>query len=199
MLYKPKLYSCKGKVVIMPKDGRIWHGMIKLGYNLVSVYPNSGVMWENKGGTIIFRGKCTIGNDTYLSFGENTVVDFGDDFRNRAGAKIISYRGIKFGQCTSMGWGVLCMDTNFHSLYDIVTKEFKASSGFIEIGDYNWFGAQCKIMHSTITPERCIWGMGTIVTRGCVKKSYCLMGGSPVRILSENVMRFIGEEQDKKY
>lgn len=27
------------------------------------------------------------------------------------------------------------------------------------------------------------------IVRGCVKKSYCVMGGSPVRVLSENVMR----------
>ena len=59
----------------------------------------------------------------------------------------------------------------------------------ILLSDYNRFATGCKVMHSVTTPERCIWGMGTTVTRGCVKKSYCLMGGSPVRILRENVMR----------
>ena len=107
ILYKPKLYRCKGKVIIAPKDGVIRPGMIKLGFNNVSVYPNSGIVWENLGGTIIFRGKCRIGNDTYLSFGEKTTVDFGDDFRNAAGAKIISYRGIKFGQIPVWA-GVFC-------------------------------------------------------------------------------------------
>ena len=128
MLYKPKLYSCKGKIILKPKDGKISHAMINLGFNRVSVYPNSGIVWENHGGTIIFRGKCNIGNDTYLSFGEKTVVDFGDDFGNAAGAKIVSYRGIKFGQSTRLGWGVLCMDTNFHPLYDMKTKTFKPAS-----------------------------------------------------------------------
>ena len=74
------------------------------------------------------------------------------------------------------------------------TQTFKSASGPIEIGDFNWFGTQCKIMHSVITPERCIWGMGIVVTRGCVKKSYCVMGGSPVRVLAENVMRIIGQD-----
>lgn len=44
-----------------------------------------------------------------------------------------------------------------------------------------------KVMHSVTTPEHCTWGMGTIITRVCVKKPYCLMGGSPVQVLREHV------------
>ena len=75
-------------------------------------------------------------------------------------------------------------------------KKFKKASGKIHIGDFNWFGTECKIMHSVETPERCIFGMGTIVTRGCCAQSYCVMGGSPVRVLSQNVMRIIGQDQE---
>ena len=81
------------------------------------------------------------------------------------------------------------MDTNFHPLYDMVKNKYKKASGKIEIGDFNWFGTQCKIMHSVTTPERCIFGMGTTITRNSEMKSYCVMGGSPVKVLTENVMR----------
>jgi len=168
--------------------------MIRLGYRNVSIYPNTGITYENNGGTVIFKGKCKIGNSSCLSIGEKSTVEFGDDFVNEAGARIISYRGIRFGKCTRFGWGSLCMDTNFHPLFDLVKNRFKKASGPIEIGDYNWFGTECKIMHSVVTPERCIFGMGTIVSRGCEMKSYCVMGGSPVRILSQNVMRKYGED-----
>ena len=73
-------------------------------------------------------------------------------------------------------------------------KKFKRASGPIEIGDCNWFGTECKIMHSVTTPERCIFGMGTIVTRGSEMKSYCVMGGNPVRVLSQNVIRDYNHE-----
>lgn len=188
-LYKPHLLSCKGKIIIEPSDGVIRTGMIKLGFPSVSIYPSNGITWENLGGAICFRGTCSIGSDSYLSFGSNTTVEFGDDFLSSAAAKIISRRGIKFGKGTRLGWEVLCMDTNFHPLYDMIKKTYKRASGPIEIGDYNWFGTQCKIMHSTVTPERCIFGMGSVVTRGCEKKSYCVMGGSPVKVLTENVLR----------
>lgn len=189
VLYKPHLMTCKGKVVIEPVDGRIHHGMVRMGFPVVSLYHDNGITWENKGGTVVFRGSCTIGNDCYLSFGPKTNVDFGHGFAARASFRLASYVSMIFKRYTRFGWDCLCMDTNFHPIYDTQTKEYKPISGAIEIGEYNWFGTGCRIMHSVVTPERCIFGMNTMVTRGCIKKSYCVMGGSPVRILSENVMR----------
>ena len=187
LLYKPKLLKMKGNVKI--GGGKINTGMIKLGFRTCSIYPNHGITWENHGGTVLFQGTCHIGNDSYLTFGEKTTVTFGDDFKNTASLKLVSYRSIVFGRSTRLGWGVLVMDTNFHPLYDMDRQVYKRASGPIAIGDYNWFGTQCKIMHSVKTPERCIFGMNTVVTRNCEMKSYCVMGGSPVRILSEHVMR----------
>ena len=189
LLYKPHLLSCKGSISICPEEGGVFPGMIKLGFRKVSIYPNNGFLWENKGGKIVFKGRCDIGNDCYLSFGPKTNVEFGDGFCMTAGGKLVSYRGVKFGKGVSFGWEVLCTDTNIHPLYDIINKQYLKASGQIIIGDYNWFGAQCKIMHSTVTPEHCIFGMGSVVTRGCEKKSYCVMGGNPVRVLTENVIR----------
>lgn len=195
LLYKPKLLRLGGKVKISADN--IVFGMVRLGFRTCSVYANNGITWENNGGTVVFDGTCNIGNDSYLSFGEKTKVFFGNDFKNTAGLKLISYKGIRFGEKARLGWGVLVMDTNFHPLYDMEKKVYKRASGEIVIGDYNWGGTQCKIMHSTNTPERCIFGMGTIVTRNCEKKSYCVMGGSPVKILTENVMRDYGNDFEK--
>lgn len=197
VLYKPHLVRLKGTVLLEPADGRIGHAMVQMGFHIVNVYPNNGITWENKGGTVVFRGHVIIGNDSYLSFGPKTTVAFGDDFVSTAGLKIVSTRGVSFGIHARVGWGSLVMDTNFHPLYDMTKKEYMGASGPIEIGDYNWFGTGCKIMHSVTTPERCIFGMGTIVTRGCPKKSYCVMGGSPVRVLRENVMRVIGHDYEE--
>lgn len=186
-LRKAELKKMKGKIII--NSDEIKSGMITMGFREVSVYPNSGVMWENNGGTIIFNGNCMIGNASFLSFGKNTQVEFGKDFRNTAALRLVSYHGIKFGDYARLGWESVIMDTNFHPIYDMERKKFRKAGGPITIGDYNWFGTGCKIMHSVNTPERCIFGMGTIVTRNCEMKSYCIMGGSPVKILSENVMR----------
>lgn len=187
LLYKPHFLALKGKITI--DSPKITTGMIRLGFHEVSIYPNNGITLELKGKEIIFKGKCSIGNDSYISTGAQSIVEFGKDFRSNAGVKIVSYRGIKFGEGCRFGWSVLVMDTNFHPLYDMKQKKYKQASGRIEIGDYNWFSTQCKIMHSVTTPHRCIFGMGTTVTRNCEMKPYCVMGGNPVRIISENTMR----------
>lgn len=186
IFYKPKLISCKGRIEI---SCPVRFGLCQMGFHTCSIYPNSGVTWENNGGLLEIKGKVIIGNDSYISIGKKGKIIFENDFRNTAGLKVVSYKSISFGKGTRLGWGVTVMDTNFHPLYDMEKHIYKSASGPIVIGDYNWFGTQCKIMHSTITPERCIFGMNSIITRGCVKESYCVMGGNPLKILTRNVMR----------
>lgn len=186
LLYKPRFRKTRGSITI---NSKINFGMIRMGFDNVGVYPSTGISWENNGGKIIFNGKTFIGNSSFLAFGPNTEVIFGEDFVASAALKLISWRGITFGSHTSIGWDCLFMDTSFHPLYDMVNNKYKPASGKINIGAYNWFATKCIVTPFTVTPERCIFGMNTLITKTCVKESYCVMGGSPVRILSRNVMR----------
>lgn len=186
-IYKADFLCMKGKVII--DSPIIKTGMIQMGFREASIYPNTGIMWENKGGTVVFHGTCMIGNASYLSIGPKAIVEISDDFRNTAALRLVSVTQITFGKSTRIGWDTIIMDSNFHPLYNMEKKQYTKSNGPIHIGDYNWFGTGCKVMHSVNTPERCIFGMGTTVTRGCPAKPYCIMGGSPIRILKENVMR----------
>lgn len=170
--------------------------MIQLGQHMVSIYPNNGIVWDQHGGEVIFHGVCQIGGDSAVSFGKNTVVEFGDLFCASASWKCVSYRGIVFGDRTRFGWNTMIMDTNFHSLYDMKAKKFACASGKIVIGHDNWFSTDCRVLHSTVTPEHCVFAMGSIVTPKSQMDSYCLMGGSPVRILKRDVMRIFGKNAD---
>ena len=64
-VYKADLVCTRGKVVI--DCPTIKTGMITMGYRDTSIYANNGIMWENKGGTVVFKGICRIGNDSYIS------------------------------------------------------------------------------------------------------------------------------------
>lgn len=183
-----------GKIII--DSPHIKPGMIKLGYRMVGVYPDNGITWENIGSTVIFHGRANIGSDSYLSFGTNSVVEFGDDFMCSASLKLVSAKGLKFGKSVRIGWDNIIMDTNFHPLYNMNTNKFEPASGAIEIGDFNWFATGCRVMHSVKTPERCIFGMNSIITKGSMMKSYCVMAGNPVHIIKENVVRKLGEDKE---
>lgn len=67
LLYKPKLLKMKGNIKI--EKCKIKFGMIRLGFPTVSLYPNTGIVYENHGGTIVFNGKCAIGNNSAISIG----------------------------------------------------------------------------------------------------------------------------------
>ncbi len=192
LLYKPKFICLKGRVVI--DNPNIKYGMIRLGFRNVSVFPNSGITWQNSGGIITFKGKCSIGNNSFISIGKTGNITLGDDFLGNTSLKLISYRSITFGKRTRMGWENLVMDTNFHPLKKLETGEKKKASGPIEIGDYNWFANKCIIMHSVKTPERCLFGLNSVITRGGSFESYCLHGGNPLRVLARGIYRDLEDD-----
>lgn len=196
LVYKMKKLSQKGKIVI--ESDVIKTGMIQLGFPRASTYPNTGITWRNKG-KVVFRGSCTIPNDCFVIVGKQATLTFGDDFNANAGLKLVSNCKITFGNHARLGWGTVIMDTNFHPLYDMEKQKFKKAFSPIEIGDYNWFGLQCFIMHGVRTPERCIFGARSVVTRGGQYESYCVHGGSPIRVLTRNVMRDYNNDQIKDY
>lgn len=172
--------------------------MIRLGFFGGRMYPDNGIQIFNQG-TIIFKGGCRIGNNSYLLTGPDGKIIFGDDFMVSATTKIIAFCQIDFGKHTRLGWDCIVMDTNFHPLYDMEKERFKAAYGPIKIGDFNWFGTQSLIMHSVETPERCIFGARSVVTRGGKYEPYCVHGGSPIRVLSRNIMRVYGKDKIDKY
>lgn len=151
------------------------------------------------GGVIVFKGTCEIGNNSFICQGKDSTIIFGEDFLASTSLKLISFKNVEFGNHVRMGFDCFVMDTNFHPLYDMQKQKFKRAYGPIKVGDNNWFGTQCKIMHSVTTPKRCIFGMGSIVTRGCDFESYAVHGGSPLRVLSRNVKRIIGKDKILDY
>lgn len=59
LLYKPKLLKLKGTIKIKQED-KIGFGMIRLGFPEVSLYPNTGIVFENYGGTIVFKDNVVL-------------------------------------------------------------------------------------------------------------------------------------------
>lgn len=64
-IYSPIYVSKSGNIKI---ESPIRKGMIHLGRYSCPMY-NKGIKWENKG-TIIFKGSCHIGNESFISVGK---------------------------------------------------------------------------------------------------------------------------------
>lgn len=195
MLHNAYFDDMKGKIIIDCEH--IYRGMIQIGYWGVSLFPSKyGIVWQNHGGTVIFKGECRIGAGSVISVNKRATLEFGDDFRNTAILKIVASRTIKFGHSCRLGWNILVLDTNMHPLKDLNTNKKGKCGANITIGDYNWFGTNCIILPGVETPERVICGLGTVVTRNVNWESYCLYGGSPIKKLRDNVYRDLNDDKD---
>ena len=73
LFYKPCFNELKGKFIIDCEKVKM--GMIQLGALQCSLYPNSGIVFENHGGIVVFKGICVIGNASAISVGENGYLE----------------------------------------------------------------------------------------------------------------------------
>lgn len=162
--------------------------MVRLGFNMVSIYPKHGIMIENKG-KIIFHGHCSIGNDSYLSVARRSVVSFGNKFTATASFKLASFEGITFGKSVSVGWNTLFIDTDFHRLTREDGKPVKAY-GKIKIGNNVWFGNNCIVLKNALVPEYVTVAAGTMISQPLdIPKKTIIGSSNEVKILKKGIWR----------
>lgn len=183
-LYKPHLLKCKGNISI---EGKISTGMIQLGRYTVSLYPNSGITFENHGGKIIFKGKCHIGNNSAISIGPKGNVIIGNNFVATASLKLTSYYHIEFKENVLCGWDCLFLDTDFHQLTTIKTPQLPKPYGKISIGDNCWFSLKCTIMKGTNLAENNVVAANSLLNKDYANITYCLLAGQPAKVKKKDI------------
>lgn len=183
LLYKPKFRRMRGKIVI---KGPITPGMIQLGFNQVSIYPNSGIMWENSG-SVIFEGHAAIGNNSNITTSKNGILTFGSGFRCTTSLKLVCYNRVTFGNDVLIGWDCLISDTDFHSLHldnGGKTKGF----GEISIGNNNWFAMQCLVLKGSKTPNYCTLAARTMINKDFTNEGErILLSGQPAKVSKRDI------------
>lgn len=187
-LYKPRLFKCRGSIELRVLGGGVKTGMIRLGVNRVSIYPNNGFKYENHGGHIVFDGGCCIGNNSSISVGDKASLIFGDCFDATTSLKIVAYNEIQFGSHNLIGWDCLFMDTDLHRLTNMngtMSKGF----GTIQIGNNNWFACNCVVTKNTKTPDYCSVSLGSHVHGDISKLGERILIGNErtVEVLKEGV------------
>lgn len=186
ILYKPKLLKCKGKIQIL---GNVKTGMIQLGKYTVSLYPNSGIVFENHGGSIIFNGKCNIGNNSAISIGEKGELIIGDSFSATTSLKLVAYHSIEFKKNVLCGWDCLFMDTDFHQITFTDSNSLPKAYDKISIGENCWFALKCTVMKGTVLANNNIIAANSLLNKDYLDTSYCLLAGQPATIKKRNIYR----------
>lgn len=169
LLYKADIRNNSGKFII---TGPVRFGMIRLGVKAVSLFPNNGIMIENRG-TIIFSGKTNIGNNSAISLGNAGILKFGDHFIATTGLKLACYHSISFDRNVLIGWNVQIVDTDFHALRNV--NSGGKGYGAIKIGHDVWIANGCKIYKNVSIPDSCVVGADTILHNAVACPPYCLI------------------------
>ena len=149
--------------------------MVFLGFPYAPIYPNSGIMFQNLGGTIVFKGSCNIGSNSGLSIGEKGTCVFGSRFFSTASLKLLCFNCIEFGENARVGWDCMIMDTDFHKLSKL-SGGYSKGIGSISIGSNNWIGNGCLIMKRTKTPNYCTVQARTILDKALDVPEYSIIG-----------------------
>lgn len=195
-LRKPKLLTLKGKVIVQNGRGGVKPGMIRLGVFGVSIYPSRGIMFQNSG-TIVFKGRCSIGNDSYISVGKSGTLVFGDGYTATTSLKVACYDTIEFGKNVSCGWECVFMDTDFHRMKYLDGRESPKAYGPIRIGDGCWFGFRSIVQKNTVLPNRT-----TVASNSLVNKRYdipeaSIIAGQPAKLVKTGIYRDMKDDMIK--
>ena len=192
LLYKPKILSNNGKYEII---GKIRFGMIRLGFPNVSIFPNNGITLENRG-VVIFGGRCRLGNDSAISVGSKGYLSIGNDVFSSCGLKLVCYHKIDIGNMVRIGWNIICMDTDFHSMKSVDGGNKSKGYGSITISDHTWIASFCKIYKHTFVPEWCTVSSNTILKQIVEAPPYSVIY-NPIQIDSKYIARYRDPYDDR--
>lgn len=160
LLYKPRFVNNSGTIRI---NGEVKFGMVKLGINTVSIFPNNGIIIENRG-HIEFNGTTTVGNNSAITLRKGARLEFGNKFVASTGLRLVCYDSVTFEDNVRIGWNCQIIDTDFHTIKSADTnKEAAKSYGPIRIGHDVWVANGCKLYKNVSIPHSSVVGADTII------------------------------------
>ena len=192
VLYKPKLKAMKGKVIF---EGKPKMGQVQLGRHIVSLYTNTGFIYENHGGTIIFRGECVMGGGSAVSVGEYGTLDIGNRFVVTAFMRLVAYNSIKIGEKCRFAWETIVMDTDLHKLKK-VKGGYSRGVGKIVLGDGCWVATRCMLQKGTVLPNHTTVQAYSVVNRDFSDIPECSIIGtsSEIKVKTTGLYRDIDDD-----
>ncbi|MDQ5929436.1 MAG: hypothetical protein QG594_1215, partial [Bacteroidota bacterium] len=135
-------------------------------------------------------GSVHFGKDYLVFIGFNSYCEIGDMFAFGSRGKLLCYEKIVFGEYVRVGFESQIIDSNFHPIIDLKTREIAPLTTPIHIGSYNWVGNRSSIMQKTITPDYCMIASNSLCNKDYSKHgNNILIGGIPAKIIRTGISR----------
>lgn len=190
---KVQLASLTGKIIL--EDNALAFRSIKLGVRIIGVYPSTLRSVLENYGTIIFKGKASIGGGFGISVNKNGVLVLGEDFLASSSMKLVCISRVSFGKHARIGWESIIVDSDFHDLIDEKTDNLSVRTSEVILGDSNWLGMRTMILKGTRTPNYCIIGASSLVRSDFTQYGEkILLAGNPAKFIRDKIYREISKE-----
>lgn len=186
-------YDLSGTILI---EGNITTGLIRFGF-----FGEDTQMWNNDKtllyikGKVLFKGSARFGVGLTIRVEKEGVLDIGKDVMVSNNSKIICYEKISIGEHSRIAWETQIIDTSFHFIKDVNTGTISQLNSKIIIGKNNWIGNRSSIMKGAVTPNYCIVASGSLVNKPLTFPANCIVAGTPVKLIKENVYRVLMAEE----
>jgi acetyltransferase-like isoleucine patch superfamily enzyme len=159
-----KLRGTGGKIILAGK--RVTTGMVHLGKRTYGFQHRFDVtIWEQHSGTVVFEEKVAIGKGTFISVGEDAVLHFCRNTRFGGDDRIMCMKSITIGADTIAAWDVTITDTDFRPTVNTIFNTRNVEKKAIVIGEENWLCFGCTILKGAVTPNACIVGANTTISK----------------------------------
>lgn len=177
--------SLKGSIII---NGKISPGMIRLGESSVGIFDTKLRSVLNLLGELRFNGVAHVGRGSSLSIGPGAKLILGDKFKVTAKTSIIASGGksIIIGNHCVFSWDILIMNTDFHKILDIGTKNIINSPADVIIGNHVWIGLGVTILKGSTISDNCVIAAKSVVS-GKLLDNHSVFGGTPAKLIKSNI------------
>lgn len=187
--YNTVLLSLNG-LIIVNKTGGVKMGTLSFGFGSVGIFDKKceRSIWEVNG-TIELSGRAGFGHGSRLSVGKNAVVSIGTHFSNTAAMTLVSQKRIIIGDHVTTSWNTLVMDTDWHPIINLKTKEIYPVSKDIIIGNHVWLCTRSVILKGSVIPDGCIVGANSLCSK-VFSSENSVIAGNPAEVRKDNVTMY---------
>lgn len=170
-------------IKIHKKANVIKNGVLILGHKKFTQSKLETRLLVDKGATLRFDGKTTIGYGSDIEVFRDATLTFGGGGATNIGATIICGERIEIGRNTMLGRHITIRDNN-GSHY--MNRQGYKNSRPVIIGDKVWLTEQCTVMPGVKIGDGAIVGALSLVVKNVPE--YTLVSGHPADVIDEDIL-----------
>jgi acetyltransferase-like isoleucine patch superfamily enzyme len=178
------IHSLTGKICTVSET--VTPGMIILGKSKAGIFDKRAATVLKLDGTIVFKGKASIGKGTCLSVDPGSMIEFGENFKLTGRSSIISSdrRNVIFGKSNLLSRDITIMTADFHHIYEKKGDALLNVPQDIILGDRVWVGFRSILLKGSIIPDDSVIASASVICFSKnMMKTNCIYTGLPVKSL----------------